>query len=356
MARVLRRCPKCSRKITNKIECRSCGLLFERYFKAEAQKRAAENARAAKKNKIKRIVNSSVSLIFLVVIGAAALYYYNTKAPIPQDTPVGQENVTATQAAGVPQESANIARAKQATVAISAPGGNGTGFFVAQDLLVTNKHIVEQKEDGLAEARSAFENYKDRVARENTKLEEMKQQYAEMAEGSTKDELGAIIKDGEEQSVKALAEQQRLENKVLDIEKRLENNEILVVLGDGRNVEISGARLSETFDLALLTVVGTNIEGIALPPSGTPLTEGDPLFTIGPKNVSIPATFTGFHRGESPEEFFIQTDRSFNSKNSGGPLIDEDGYVRGISTITGFKIEGSGLAIPIETVRSEFNL
>jgi serine protease Do len=361
MARVLRRCPKCARKITNKIECRSCGLLFERYFKAEAQKRAEEKTRDAKKNKIRRIVNSSISLLFIVVIGGAALYYYNTRTPASpssgSDKTLKQQSVTSTQAVGGTQDSANVSRAKLATVSISAPGGNGTGFFVAKDLLITNRHIVEKKEDGLAEARSAFESYRDRVAEENKKLQEMKQQYAEMADGSTKDELGAIIEDGEAQFEKALAEQQRLENKVLDIENRLENNEVLVVLADGSKVAISDTSLSETFDLALLTIVGTNIEGIVLPPSGTPLTEGTQLFTIGPRNISIPCTFTGFHRGDSPDDFFIQTDRSFNPKNSGGPLIDADGYVRGISTKTDLKLEeGGGLAIPIETAMSEFNL
>lgn len=361
MARVLRRCPKCARKITNKIECRSCGLLFERYFKAEAQKRAAEKSRDAEKNKIRRIVNSSLSLLFIAIIGVAALYFYNTRTPASlspgSDKTLKQQSLTSTQTAGGPQDSANVSRAKQATVAITAPGGSGTGFFVAKDLLITNRHIVEQKEDGLAEARSAFESYRHRVAEENKKLQEMKQQYAEIADGSTKDELGAIIEDGEAQLEKALAEQQRLENKALDIEKGLENNEILVVLADGSNVAISNTILSETFDLALLTVVGTNIEGIVLPPPDTPLTEGAQLVTIGPRNSSIPCTFTGFYRGESPGDFFIQTDRSFNPKNSGGPLIDEDGYVRGISTKTDLKLEeGSGLAIPIETARSEFNL
>lgn len=360
MARVLKRCPKCARKITNKIECRSCGLLFERYFKAEAQKRATEKSRDVKKNKIRRIINSSISLLFIVILGGAALYYYNTRPPASpssgSDKTLKQQSVSSTQTVGGTQDSANVSRAKLATVSISAPGGSGTGFFVAKDLLITNRHIVEKKEDGLAEARSAFESYRDRVAQENNKLQEMKQQYAEMADGSTKDELGAIIEDGEAQLKIALAEQQRLENKALEIEKGLENNDIFVVLADGSKVATSDSILSETFDLALLTVVGTSIEGIVLPQSETPLTEGTQLFTIGPRNISIPSTFTGFHRGDSPDEFFIQTDRSFNPKNSGGPLIDENGYVRGISTITNLKLEGGGLAIPIETAMSEFNL
>ena len=362
MARVLRRCPKCSSKITNKIECRSCGLLFERYFKAEALKRAEEKARAQKKTKARQVISTVVSLILVAIVCGAGFYYYNNRtdgadeANSSPNKALKQQTIASTPAAGGAEDSANVSRAKQATVSIATPWGSGTGFFVTKDLVVTNKHIVEQKKDGLEEARSAFENYRDRVAQENEKLQKMKEQHTAMADGPSKDELTVIIEDGEQQLDKALAEQQRLEDKVIDIEKRLENNEIVAVLGDGRELAITNPSYSQTFDLALLTVIGANIEGIALPPSGRSLTEGNRLFTIGPRNTSIPSTFTGFYRGESTEEFFIQTDKSFNSNNSGGPLIDEDGYVRGVSTTTTTQLEGMGLAIPIETVMSEFNL
>ena len=149
MARVLRRCPKCARKITNKIECRSCGLLFERYFKADAQKRAAEKSRDAKKNKFRRIVNSTISLIFIVVIGGAALYFYNTRTPaVPSpgsDKTLKQQSVTSTQTVGGTQDSANVSRAKLATVSISAPGGSGTGFLSPRIFLLPTDISLNRK-------------------------------------------------------------------------------------------------------------------------------------------------------------------------------------------------------------------
>ena len=359
MARVLKRCPKCSRKITNKIECKNCGLLFERYFKAENQRRAQENARAAKKNKIRQIVSGSVSLLFVAIICGAAFYYFNVKAP---DSPSGTSAALATgqtentESAGGQQDSETVSRAKQATVAITTPWGNGTGFFVGRDLLVTNRHIVEQKEVGLAEARSSLETYRQSVAREYEKLQKMKQQYAEMADGSRKDDLGVIIKDGEEQYARARAEQQRREDRLLEMEKGFENQEILVILNNGEEIPASNTNFSETHDLALLTVAGTDIEGIVLPPAGSPLVEGAQISILGPKNSSTTGTFNGFYRGENVNEFFIQTDRPFNASSSGAPLIDEEGYARGICTQTTLKLEGTGLAIPIETVISEFNL
>ena len=362
MARVLKRCPKCSRKITNKIECKSCGLLFERYFKAENQKRAEETARAAKKNKIRQIASGSVSLLFVVIICGAAFYYFNVKEPASPSgnsaaLATGQAGSTETaQPAGGQQDSETVSRAKQATVAIITPRGNGTGFFVGRDLLVTNRHIVEQKESGLAEARSSLETYRQSVAREYEKLQKMKQQYTEMADGSRKDDLGVIIKDGEEQYERARAEQQRREDRILETEKGLENSEILVILDNGEKIVVSSTNLSETHDLALLTVTGTDIEGIVLPPAGSPLVEGAQVSILGPKNASTTGTFNGFYRGETVNEFFIQIDRPFNASNSGAPLIDEEGYIRGVCTQTTHTLEGAGLAIPIATVISEFNL
>ena len=96
MARVLKRCPKCSRKITNKIECKNCGLLFERYFKAENLRRAQESARAAKKDRIRRIMNGSLSLLLIAMLGGGAFYYFSvrTPAPDPADTS-SQDNLQA---------------------------------------------------------------------------------------------------------------------------------------------------------------------------------------------------------------------------------------------------------------------
>ncbi|MEE4167084.1 MAG: hypothetical protein V2I35_13865, partial [Desulfocapsaceae bacterium] len=289
MARVLKRCPKCSRKITNKIECKHCGLLFERYFKAENQKRAEELAKAAKKGRLQRVINASVSLLFIAVIGGGAFYYFNVRTPASEPANAispnnSQANNTATaQKAGAPQDSENVGRAKQATVAISTPWGNGTGFFVDSNLLLTNKHIVEQKKDGLAEARTSFETYRNWVAREYERLQNMKQQYAEMADGSKKEELGAIIQDGEEQYEKSRAEQQRLEDRVLEIEKGLENNQMHITMPDGQKMQISNTNLSQTYDLALLTVAGTNSPGIVLPPPGSTLIEGAQISIIGPR-------------------------------------------------------------------------
>ncbi len=50
-------------------------------------------------------------------------------------------------------------------------------------------------------------------------------------------------------------------------------------------------------------------------------------------------------------EELIQTDASVNAGNSGGPLIDEEGNVIGITTIKITEAEGIGLAVPINIIK-----
>ena len=357
MARVLRRCPKCSRKITNKIECKSCGLIFERYFKAEAQRRAEEKAHAEKKARVKSIISGTLSFFLVIAVVVSALYYYTNRPPSSSTESVSKAPEPTKQTSVLTdKDPVPIQRAKQATVSINSPWGNGTGFFIASDLLITNRSLVEQKPDGLEDARNRFENFRDQVATEAEKLEQMKQQFQEMADGSTKQELAAIIEDGEQQFTRALQQQQQLEDKVRKIEEQRENNEILIVLNDGSQKKIAQTQIGEISNLALLTVTDANSGYIALPPTNSPIAEGSPVFMIGPRNVSVAATFNGIFQGEKRNEYFIVTDRPFNTSNSGAPLIDEDGFIRGVSILTGFETKGSGHAVPIETVRAEFNL
>jgi len=357
-AKPLLRCPSCSAKVTNRLECRNCGLLYERYFKAQAQKKAAARAKAARKARNKQIITTILLVCAVAVIGGGGWYYYKTSVSSNSTPPPEtiDNRVTEQQPSPTGSNTGLIDQAKQATVIISTPWGPGTGFFVSENLLLANRHAVEYNQEQLEKDRLTFETYRDNVAKENDKLQTMKKQYEDLAAGTTRDQLEAIITDGEAQLQRALEEQRRLEQKVRDAEALMTDAVLSISLPDGSTLAIDSIQLSRTHDLALLSVSGTTQVGIALPPPDERLQQGAPVYLIGPKNISVAGTFVDFYRGENPEDYFLQLDKPISPRNSGGPLVDEKGYLRGVLTLSDAQPQGGSFAIPLDTVLNEFNL
>ena len=88
----------------------------------------------------------------------------------------------------------------------------------------------------------------------------------------------------------------------------------------------------------------------------------DPVYAIGtPLETSLGQTITsGIVSGirEINNMSYIQTDVSINSGNSGGPLINENGEVIGVTTmkLSGKGIEGIGFCIPSKVVLDKLNI
>jgi serine protease Do len=112
-------------------------------------------------------------------------------------------------------------------------------------------------------------------------------------------------------------------------------------------------------DLALLKVEGHNLPIL---PLGTHRSAhpGELVMAIGsPEGLQNSVTFgvvSSVWRQPDPEQpmVYIQTDAPINAGNSGGPLVDLDGYVVGLNTFIiteGGGSEGLGFAIPADAVR-----
>ncbi len=107
-------------------------------------------------------------------------------------------------------------------------------------------------------------------------------------------------------------------------------------------------------DLALLKIEATGLPFLALDPNH-PVQQGELVIAMGsPEGLGNSVTMgvvSSVDRQPDPDNpmIYIQTDAPINHGNSGGPLVDVDGYLVGINTFIlseGGGSEGLGFAIP----------
>jgi len=77
-------------------------------------------------------------------------------------------------------------------------------------------------------------------------------------------------------------------------------------------------------------------------------------FHAEPHNTMTSGICSGYQQNQGTKEIWLQTDAAVNPGNSGGPLVDERGFVYGVNTLK--YGDGLGFAIPIQTVIEEFSL
>jgi S1-C subfamily serine protease len=135
--------------------------------------------------------------------------------------------------------------------------------------------------------------------------------------------------------------------------------------------EASIVASSQELDLAVLSIGGAALPFLQLGDSDA-IESGDPVDAFGfpfGRDIEIgkPALPTdempavslssgnvsAFRADEQGQRRFIQTTTALNPGNSGGPILDRDGFVVGIASrvMTGGKTPGVGFAIPINTAR-----
>ncbi len=120
---------------------------------------------------------------------------------------------------------------------------------------------------------------------------------------------------------------------------------------DGSTLQAKVIRQNEYKDLALLKVQKEFPYSFTINKIKN-YNVGDDIYAIGtPNSVELGQSISrGIISGErnNEDEYFIQTDASVNTGNSGGPLINRKGELLGIinSKLSGIGIEGIGFAIP----------
>lgn len=375
------RCPKCENQQINALECEACGVIFAKYRKVQERKKeeAAQKAEKAAKTEKSGIGLKILQVILLVVVVSATTYYFTgyrqpealnqiaAKSPpvatveLPQATRqvpkvVAQTRQPSHQSAMNGQSV--IERARNSTVSIETPWGTGSGFFVSKNYIVTNRHVVEFDEEKLADFKGKIETTRRLIELEQQKIRDMKRTLRQMPKGPSRSQLVIIIASREEELNRILPKFQEGEKRLDQLDRKVRPSDIKIVLADGSEHEANYLLVSETCDLALLSLYAGDWSYIKRPPEMLRMHPGDKVYTIGSpvglRSTVTAGVFSSYRQQENSGQVYLQTDAAINPGNSGGPLIDEHGYARGVNTMILRDTEGIGFAIPIEKVFEEF--
>ncbi len=368
------RCPKCAhtQASTNK-ECESCGLIFARYKTVQKRRKKVAEDDALAKQSGSGLKLSSVAVLVLIAISAT--YYFTTRPTSnkQQNLQVAANNTPATTVA-IPAEAIiqnqstnkktnsashglSIASAGQATVSIETPFGSGSGFFIRDEWIVTNRHVIEMDTAKIQNAKTEYERARKYADLEEQKLRGFRKRLHTIPEGPSKSQLIMIIEQKEQELGQTLGKLQGIEEKLDRLDQPILASDIKIILADGSEYFANYMLVSESYDLAILSLFGSSHE--TLSKGNRRLAQGDKVYTIGSpvglRQTVTSGIFSGYRTRKSDNHVLLQTDAPINPGNSGGPLIDEYGYVHGINTSILANTEGIGFAIPIDAVFTEFS-
>jgi S1-C subfamily serine protease len=371
-------CPKCQHEQNGQVECEACGVIFARYNHFQQKQKEQEEISQTGRQQQKTL-GRLLQVALLVIVTASVTYYFSrgkTEQGIPAantaesptatsqqvfpeaDAPA-QSSRPATQNVTAPTTLTNpIQHASNATVYIETPWGVGSGFFVKENYIVTNKHVVETNKEELKDFRSKVQTHSELIDLENQKIREMHQKMNELPAGPTRKQLAIIIEKRKEELAKVLPQFEQEEKQLKNLEKHIQPGDIKIITANGSQYTANHLEVSQKHDLALLSLYASDQTLLQRPAGNTILQQGDKVYTIGSpvglRNTVTGGIFSGYRKQESDGALLLQVDAPINPGNSGGPLIDEKGYVHGVNTMILRNTQGIGFAIPIETVYEEF--
>ncbi len=363
-------CPKCMKEQSSDVQCDYCGIVFEKYRRrADAAETYVPPLPAtADSEGNRRLVLGALAVLVCLVSIVAVIYFATapekrgkSSAPVHDATSAvaGDDgkngdslSIRARLAANMPPKN-SIESARNATVYIETGwNASGSGFFIDNRChIVTNAHVVKVPEKELKEVSAFRDRLKIAIEAEKNYLAKMK----ERPEYSSHAGFREAVNERERQLESQVEKYEKLED-MIDKAGSASTSSLKVVLADGTEVPVQDVRLSEKYDLALLTVQGSDSPHIPHSASAR-LAQSQKLFTVGnPQGLRFTVTsgiFSGWQMVNGVR--FLQTDAPINPGNSGGPLLNESGSVVGVNTAILAASQGIGFALPIELVLAEFS-
>ncbi|WP_319585267.1 trypsin-like peptidase domain-containing protein [uncultured Desulfobulbus sp.] len=376
------RCPKCSHAQTNQVECEACGLLFRKFEQVQArekEEKSAQSGQSGLKSERSGSATKIGSVLALVVVTAALTYVLassNRPESVPPpptqpaETVVAEKVTPDTAAKPAPQRieqtpaisaGSPLEQAKNGTVAIETPWGTlGSGFFLTDTTIVTNKHVVVQDTSQLDEFRHKVKTSRQLITLEQESIVELRNRLNRMEDGPTRRQLIIILQEKEKLLTRVLPIQKEEEARLKEMEQPRSTSGIKVFLADGSEYTAQSVQVSAKRDLALLSLYSAKAVVLKTAAKGSVLQQGDKVFTIGNpsglRNTVTSGIFSGYRQDKETGEVILQTDAPINPGNSGGPLIDARGQVYGVNFLRLRDTQGIGFAIPIQAVFEEFSI
>ncbi len=373
-------CPKCQHEQENGPECVACGLIFAKYREVlERRKKEAQLNENGTKTKKMTFGLTVFQLILLVMVVAAGTFYFTgyRQREVQKQTVAKPGTIATTKSVSVLKEVVQveprtqkptpqvvmhgqnvIERARNSTVSIETPWGTGSGFFVNKNYIVTNRHVVQFDEKKLVDFKRKVETTRRLIELEQQKIDEMKRSLQRIPRGPSHSQLTIIIASREEELNKFLPRYRQEMEQLERLDRKVQPADIKIVLADGNEHVANYLLISETSDLALLSLFSGDWTYLERPSENREMHQGDKVYTIGSpvglRHTVTAGIFSGYRQQETDGQVYLQTDAAINPGNSGGPLIDEQGFVRGVNTMILRDTEGIGFAIPIDKVFEEF--
>lgn len=380
MANRVVRCPKCSYEQQGGVECESCGVIFEKYERYQQRQQDLKQRQSASRGKGTSPLLQVLLVALLVAASAGTTWFMmkpdatggRGKVEITEPEDIRQEEIEVT--SGVTEETVTtiaaasgsepvsqtgfIEQARRATVSIETPWGTGSGFFISENFIVTNRHVVELDQEKVAEFRRKVEALGELIELEREKIRKMKKDYSALPKGPTREQLRILIGESKRELAKVVPKFDDASRKLEKMEEDADPSGVKVIMADGSEHSADFLLLSDNFDLALMSISVPEHPHLKRAPGTYRIRQGDRVYTIGSpvglRNTVTAGVFSGLRKRAEDGSVLIQTDAPINPGNSGGPLIDEKGYVRGVNTMILMDTEGIGFAIPIEKVFEDF--